>query len=52
MVIKPIHKEWSRKQGLFQAMKTDALSLSAFEVGLFGWMALMRFVFLVCHPSE
>lgn len=32
-------------KGLVQAAKADVLSLSAFEVGLFGWMALMAFVF-------
>jgi Domain of unknown function (DUF4396) len=31
--------------GLVAAAKADILSLSAFEVGLFGWMALMAFVF-------
>ena len=32
-------------KGLLQAAKADVLSLTAFEVGLFGWMALMAFVF-------
>ena len=32
-------------EGLREAVKVDALSLTSFEVGLFGWMALMRFVF-------
>ena len=32
-------------KGLIQAAKADVLSLTAFEVGLFGWMALMAFVF-------
>lgn len=32
-------------KGLVQAAKADVLSLTAFEVGLFGWMALMAFVF-------
>ena len=31
-------------QGIIAAIKADTLSLTAFEVGLFGWMALMRFV--------
>lgn len=32
-------------KGLAAAAKVDVLSLTAFEVGLFGWMALMAFVF-------
>jgi hypothetical protein len=31
--------------GIKAALKADALSLTAFEVGLFGWMALMQLVF-------
>jgi hypothetical protein len=33
------------RAGLVQAAKADVLSLSAFEVGLFGWMALVQLVF-------
>ena len=33
------------REGLVAATKADVLSLSAFEVGLFGWMATMAFVF-------
>lgn len=33
------------REGMKAAAKADILSLSAFEVGLFGWMALMAFVF-------
>ncbi len=32
-------------EGIVAAIKADILSLTAFEVGLFGWMALMAFVF-------
>lgn len=32
-------------KGLVQAAKADVLSLSAFEIGLFAWMALMQLVF-------
>ena len=32
-------------KGLIASIKADTLSLIAFEIGLFGWMALMRFVF-------
>ncbi|MBA2391391.1 MAG: DUF4396 domain-containing protein [Ktedonobacteraceae bacterium] len=33
------------KDGVIAAIKADTLSLTAFEVGLFGWMALTSFVF-------
>ena len=31
-------------KGLIQALKVDFLSLTAWQVGMYGWMALMRFV--------
>lgn len=37
------------RQGLVAAVKADSLSLVAFEVGMFGWMALTRLVFF--HPA-
>ena len=43
------------KDGLIAAVKADTLSLTAFEVGLFGWMALTVFVFFPqphLHPTE
>jgi hypothetical protein len=37
-------------EGLKLAAKADFLALSAFEIGLFGWMAIMRLVlFLSPH---
>jgi hypothetical protein len=33
------------RKGLIEAAKADIASLTAFEIGLFGWMALMYFVF-------
>jgi hypothetical protein len=33
------------RKALVAAVKADILSLSAFEIGLFGWMALQAFVF-------
>jgi len=33
------------RDGIKAAAKADILSLSAFEVGLFAWMALMTFAF-------
>lgn len=35
----------SLRTGLAAAAKSDVIALSAFEIGLFGWMALMRYVF-------
>ncbi len=34
--------------GVWAAIKADTLSLTAFEIGLFGWMALTYFIFF--HP--
>jgi hypothetical protein len=39
----------SVRDGLIAALKSDTLSVIAFEIGLFGWMALMFFVFFT-HP--
>ena len=43
-------------KGLAQAARADVLSLTSFEVGLFGWMALMAFVFYPAphhlHPDS
>lgn len=33
------------KDGIVAALKADTLSLIAFEIGLFGWMALVQLVF-------
>lgn len=43
------------RKGLVQAAKADVLSLTSFEIGLFGWMALMSFVFFPgphLHPDS
>jgi hypothetical protein len=45
LAITSMKKDLSRNKWIKQAVKADTLSLIAFEVGLFGWMALMRFVF-------
>lgn len=46
----------SLRKGLIEAIKADILSLTAFEVGLFVWMALMAFVFFPAphhlHPDS
>lgn len=38
-------------EALFDAVKADTLSLIAFEVGMFGWMAVAYFVLLQQHPG-
>lgn len=40
--------------GLLAALRADTASLIAFEIGLFGWMALSRFVFFQAeiHPTS
>ncbi len=47
-------RDLSLGEGIIAAVKADTLSLTAFEVGLFGWMLLMRFVFFdpPLHPDE
>lgn len=42
-VIAPMRGVWGL-QSLWAAIKADTLSLIAFEVGLFGWMAVMHFL--------
>ena len=45
----------SVRRGLIEAAKVDVVSLTAFEIGLFGWMALMTFVFFPAphvHPDS
>lgn len=38
------------RKGIVAAAKADVLSLTAFEVGLFGWMAVTAFVLLPSPP--
>ena len=38
-------------KGLWEAIKADTLSLVAFEVGMFGWMALAHFVLFSTPPK-
>jgi hypothetical protein len=44
-----------RTKGLIRAAKADVLSLTAFEIGLFGWMALTSLEFFPAphlHPDD
>jgi hypothetical protein len=48
-------RELTLRAGLAAAAKSDVIALSAFEIGLFGWMALMRYVFFTSpglHPDS
>jgi uncharacterized protein DUF4396 len=40
------------RDGIIAALKADTLSLTAFEVGLFGWMALIQLVFFTAPHLE
>lgn len=39
------------KEGIIAALKADSLSLTAWQVGMYGWMAIARFA-LIGHPFE
>jgi Domain of unknown function (DUF4396) len=47
-VIKPM-KHLATGQALIAAIKADTLSITAFEIGMFSWMALVFFIFFP-HP--
>jgi hypothetical protein len=46
--ILPMRGGVGKLQGIWQAIKVDTASIVAFQVGLFGWMALSYFV--IWHP--
>ncbi len=48
--IKPM-RQLSRREGLVAAVKADSLSLAAWQVGMYGWMAIARFA-IVGHPFD
>lgn len=39
-------------EGLVAAIKADTLSIAAFQVGMYGWMALLHYVLFPVHPLE
>ncbi len=52
--IKPM-KGLSVGEGIKHAIKADTLSLTAFQVGLYGWMAVMQLVLFPVedlHPNQ
>ncbi|MGH6877681.1 MAG: DUF4396 domain-containing protein [Rhizomicrobium sp.] len=44
-------RDLPRGRALRDAIKADTLSLAAFEVGMFGWMAIVHFLLLPRHPG-
>ncbi len=42
----------SMSDGLKSALKMDALSLSAWQIGMYGWMAVVLFVIFDHEPSK
>ncbi len=42
----------SPQQAVIGAVKADTLSLVAYEVGMFGWMAIVVFLLLPAHPLD
>lgn len=49
--IYPMNKQKGKLTALKKAIKADTLSLIAFEVGMFGWMAIVHFL-LFTEPPE
>jgi NADH:ubiquinone oxidoreductase subunit 5 (subunit L)/multisubunit Na+/H+ antiporter MnhA subunit len=39
-----MRRDLGKLEGIWQAIKVDTLSIVAFQLGLFGWMALSHFV--------
>lgn len=48
--IKPM-RNLTPKEGLIAALKADTLSLTAWQIGMYGWMAMVVFV-IFGHPVE
>ncbi len=49
--IYPMNKEKGEMHALIESFKADAISLIAFEVGKFGWMAIAHFVLFQTPPE-
>lgn len=49
--IYPMNQEQGVAGSIKKAIKADSLSLIAFEVGMFGWMAIVHYV-LFAHPPK
>jgi hypothetical protein len=42
--IAPMHEDWSISKALWVALKADTLSLTAWQVGMYGYMAVAKFL--------
>ncbi len=49
--IYPMNKDKGAMESIKAAIKADSLALIAFEVGMFGWMAIVHYV-LFTHPPK
>jgi Domain of unknown function (DUF4396) len=49
--IYPMNKENGKLSAFKQAIKADSLSLIAFEVGMFGWMAIVHYLLFTKPPK-
>ncbi|WP_022794895.1 DUF4396 domain-containing protein [Marinococcus halotolerans] len=49
--ILPMNEKMTKREGLKKAIKADTLALVFYEIGMFGWMALVHFVFFTHAPS-
>ncbi|WP_228547577.1 DUF4396 domain-containing protein [Filobacillus milosensis] len=49
--IYPMQKKKGAKRSFFDSIKADTISLIAFEVGMFGWMAIVHY-FLFATPPK
>jgi hypothetical protein len=45
LAIRPMRPQWTAAQAIAAAIKADTLSILAFQVGMYAWMALVHFVF-------
>lgn len=47
----PMNKEQGAMQSIKAAIKADSLSLIAFEIGMFGWMAIVHYLLFTTPPE-
>ncbi|WP_168120057.1 DUF4396 domain-containing protein [Paenibacillus sp. HB172176] len=49
--IKPMNPDMSWGKAVYEAVKADTLSLVSFEIGMFGWMAIVHYVLFASAPE-
>ncbi|VDG96555.1 Uncharacterised protein [Lysinibacillus sphaericus] len=49
--IYPMNKEKGKMHALIESLKADTISLIAFEIGMFGWMAIVHYVLFQSPPE-